>query len=173
MIWVTRARPKTDRIACPWLIRHFIDPDAVIVYAPADQVLTTATEQGGYSFDAPGATYTHQPAPNGQGEWCTFETLIASHHLDDNPALTRLAAIVHAADIDADRDTDPLGPRTARHWHRRPRRRTRRSDPAGAGHLRLRRPLRLVHPPRHRHRGERQLTVPGPPAQVQIPPQRP
>jgi hypothetical protein len=110
MIWVTRARPKTDRIACPWLIRHFIDPDAVIVYAPADQVLTTATEQGGYSFDAPGATYTHQPAPNGQGEWCTFETLIASHHLDDNPALTRLAAIVHAADIDADRDTDPLGP---------------------------------------------------------------
>jgi hypothetical protein len=110
MIWVTRARPKTDRIACPWLIRRFIDPDATIVYVPADQVLTTAAEQGGHSFDAPGATYTHQPAPDGQGEWCTFETLIAAHHLDDNPAMTRLAAIVHAADIDADLTTDPLGP---------------------------------------------------------------
>jgi hypothetical protein len=110
MNWVTRARPKTDRIACPWLIRRFIDPDANIVYAPADQVLTAASEQGGHSFDAPGATYTHQPAPGGQGEWCTFETLIAVHHLDDNPALTRLAAIVHAADIDADLNTDPLGP---------------------------------------------------------------
>jgi hypothetical protein len=109
MIWVTRARPKTDRIACPWLIRRFIDPDAVIVYVPADQVLTTAAEQGGHSFDAPGATYTHQPAPDGRGEWCTFETLIAAHQLND-PALIRLAAIVHSADIDADLHTDPLGP---------------------------------------------------------------
>jgi hypothetical protein len=109
MIWVTRARPKTDRIACPWLIRRFIDPDAAIVYVPDDQVLTIATEQGGHSFDAPGATYTHQPAADGHGEWCTFETLIAAHHLDD-PALTRLAAIVHAADIAADLNADPLGP---------------------------------------------------------------
>jgi hypothetical protein len=109
MIWVTRARPKTDRIACPWLIRRFIDPDAVIMYVPADQVLTVAAERGGHSFDAPGATYTHQPAPDGRGEWCTFETLIAAHHLDD-PALVRLAAIVHAADISADLDSDPLGP---------------------------------------------------------------
>src|SRR5258705_8798956 len=81
MIWVTRARPKTDRIACPWLIRRFIDPDAAIVYVPADQVLTTATEHGGHSFDAPGATYTHQPAPDRHGERCTFETLIPTHHL--------------------------------------------------------------------------------------------
>ena len=91
MIWVTRARPKTDRIACPWLIRRFIDPDAAIVYVPADQVLTVAAEQGGHSFDAPGATYTHRPAPDGRGEWCTFETLIAAHHLDTDPALVRLA----------------------------------------------------------------------------------
>jgi hypothetical protein len=110
MIWVTRARPKTDRIACPWLILRFIDPDATIVYAPADQVLTTAADQGGHSFDAPGAAYTHQSAPDGHGEWCTFETLIAAHHLTDNPALTRLAAIVHAADINSDLHTDPLGP---------------------------------------------------------------
>ncbi len=110
MKWITRARPKTDRIACPWLIRRFIDPDAQILYVPTDQVLTAAAEQGGRSFDAPGADYTHQPTPSGDGEWCTFETLIAAHDLDNNLPLARLAAIVHAADIAADLDTDPLGP---------------------------------------------------------------
>jgi hypothetical protein len=109
MIWITRARPKTDRIACPWLIRRFIDAAADIVYVPADQVLTAAAAQSGHSFDAPGAEYTHQPAPDG-GEWCTFETLIAAHDLGGDPALVRLAAIVHAADIDADLYADPLGP---------------------------------------------------------------
>jgi hypothetical protein len=108
MKWITRARPKTDRIACPWLIAKFIDPAAEILYVPADQVLATAEREGGHSFDAPGAEYTHRPAPDGQGEWCTFETLIADHRLDD-PALTRLAKIVHAADIAADLDTDPAG----------------------------------------------------------------
>lgn len=109
MKWITRARPKTDRIACPWLITRFIDPDAEIIYVAAEQVLATATATGGHSFDAPDADYTHQPNPHG-GEWCTFETIIARHHLDDDPALTRLAKIVHAADVAADLDTDPLGP---------------------------------------------------------------
>lgn len=109
MKWITRARPKTDRIACPWLIRRFIDPAAEIVYVPADQVLDHAEATGGNSFDAPGATYHHRPTPNG-GEWCTFETLIAEHGLDTDPALVRLARIVHAADIAAEIDTDPLGP---------------------------------------------------------------
>lgn len=110
MKWITRARPKTDRIACPWLIRRFIDTDAQIVYVPADQVLdTAAAEADACSFDAPGADYTHQPHPAG-GERCTFETLIAEFHLDTDPAMARLAAIVHAADIAADVDTDPLGP---------------------------------------------------------------
>jgi len=109
MKWITRARPKTDRIACPWLIAKFIDPDAEIRYVPAGQVLATAEREGGHSFDAPGAEFTHRPVPGGQGEWCTFETLIAEHGLDD-PALARLARIVHAADIAADLDTDPLGP---------------------------------------------------------------
>src|SRR5438132_4653184 len=53
--WVTRARPKTDRIACPWLIRRFIDPEAEIVYVPAEQVLDYATREGARSFDSPGA----------------------------------------------------------------------------------------------------------------------
>jgi hypothetical protein len=104
MKWVTRARPKTDRIACPWLIRRFIDPDADIVYVPADQVLSFAEEEAAHSFDAPGATYRHR------GGGCTFETLIADFGLDADPALVRLARIVHAADIEADLDTDPGGP---------------------------------------------------------------
>lgn len=110
MKWITRARPKTDRIACPWLIRRFIDRDAEIIFVSADQVLTAAAERGGRSFDAPDADYTHQPAPDGQGEWCTFETLIAAHDLGGDLALARLAKIVHAADVAADIGTDPLGP---------------------------------------------------------------
>jgi len=109
MKWITRARPKTDRIACPWLIKRFIDHDAEIVYVPADEVLSTAETSGGHAFDAPGAQYHHRPAPGG-GEWCSFETLIAEHDLGGHPALARLAKIVHAADIAADIDTDPLGP---------------------------------------------------------------
>jgi hypothetical protein len=104
MKWVTRERPKTDRIACPWLIRRFIDPHAEIVYVPADQVLAAAAESGGHSFDAPGATFTHR------GGLCTFEVLIEDYRLSGDPALARLARIVHAADIAADLDTDPVAP---------------------------------------------------------------
>jgi hypothetical protein len=104
MKWVTRARPKTDRIACPWLIRRFIDPEAEILYVPADQVLATAAAENAHSFDAPGARYDHQ------GERCTFEVLIDDYGLGGDPALTRLAAIVHAADIADDVQNDPIGP---------------------------------------------------------------
>ncbi len=103
MKWVTRARPKTDRIACPWLIRRFIDPDAQILYVPADRVLAVAEEEDASSFDAPGARYEHRDGK------CTFEVLIDDHHLHRDPALIRLARIVHAADIDADLHTDPAG----------------------------------------------------------------
>jgi len=60
MKWVTREHPKTDRIACPWLIRKFIDPDAEILYVPDAEVLSTAEREGAISFDAPGARYTHR-----------------------------------------------------------------------------------------------------------------
>jgi len=103
MKWVTRARPKTDRIACPWLIRRFIDPDAEILYVPKDQVLTIAEREGAHGFDTPGAEYHHRDGK------CTFEVLIDEFRLDD-PALHRLAKIVHAADIDGELDTDPAGP---------------------------------------------------------------
>jgi hypothetical protein len=108
MKWVTRQRPKVDRIACPWLVRRFIDPDAEILYVPADQVLAVADREGGYSFDAAGATYTHRRQPDG-GQWCTFETLIHEYRLDDDPALAELARIVHAADIADEVGTHPFG----------------------------------------------------------------
>ena len=104
MTWVTRARPKTDRIACPWLIRKFIDPGAEILYVLPDEVLGVAAREGAHSFEAPGATYTHR------GSQCTFEVLIEEYNLAGDPALACLAAIVHAADIRTDLDTDPLGP---------------------------------------------------------------
>src|SRR5215207_6939587 len=101
MKWVTRQRPKVDRIACPWLIRRFIDPDAEIVYVPAEDVLTVAERDGGHSFDAKGATYSHRRRPDGT-EWCTFETLVDAYRLDGDPALVALAEVVHAADVAAD-----------------------------------------------------------------------
>jgi hypothetical protein len=104
MRWVTRERPKTDRIACPWLIRRFIDPEAEILYVPADQVLDVARDKDARSFDAPGAEFTHRDGR------CTFEVLVEDHGLTADPALGRLAQVVHAADIDGELHTDPLGP---------------------------------------------------------------
>jgi hypothetical protein len=104
MKWVTRARPKTDRIACPWLIRRFIDPDAEILYVPKEDVLAVAQGEGAHSFDAPGARYDHRDGR------CTFEVLIEDYDLGGDPALLRLARIVHAADIEAEIDTDPFAP---------------------------------------------------------------
>jgi hypothetical protein len=98
--WVTRERPKTDRIACPWLIRRFIDPEAEILYVPADHVLETAEREGAHSFDAPGARYTHRDG------LCSFEVLLEEYELDD-PALGHLARIVHGADVAEDIDATP------------------------------------------------------------------
>ncbi len=106
MKWVTRERPKTDRIACPWLIRRFVDPEAEILYVPADRVLEVAAEEGARSFDAPGAEFTHRDG------LCSFEVLMEEFSLgrSNDPALERLARIVHAADVAEARDSDPLGP---------------------------------------------------------------
>ena len=104
MKWVTRARPKTDRIACPWLIQRFVDPDAEILYVPTDQVLAVAASEGARSFDAPDADYTHRDGK------CSFEVLIDDFNLGAALALVRLAKIVHAADIEAELGTDPAGP---------------------------------------------------------------
>ena len=100
MRWVTRERPKTDRIACPWLIKNFIDPKAEFLYVPAEQVLEVAEREDAHSYDAPGAEYTHRDG------LCSFEVLLADYKLDD-PALALLARIVHGADVADDRDATP------------------------------------------------------------------
>ncbi len=101
MRWVTREHPHTDRIACPWLIRKFIDHDAEIVYVPRDEVLDYATKAGATSFDAPGARYTHRDG------MCSFETLIAEYDLGGDPALALMAKVVHGADVSEDVDITP------------------------------------------------------------------
>jgi hypothetical protein len=103
MKWVTRERPKTDRIACPWLIRKFIDPDAEFLYVPEDQVLEAAEREGAHSYDAPGARYTHRRG------LCSFEVLVEEHGIGD-PAVHLLARIVHGADVSEDRDATPQSP---------------------------------------------------------------
>jgi hypothetical protein len=100
MQWVTRARPKTDRIACPWLIRRFIDREAEIVYVAPEQVLHYAEQNGARSFDAPGAEFTHR------GNQCTFEVLVEEFRIED-PAVQVLARIVHGADIDGELSVAP------------------------------------------------------------------
>ena len=107
MKWITRERPKTDRIACPWLIRRFIDPGAEFLFVGRDQVLSVAAEVGGRSFDADGADFSH--SYHDGRERCTFETLIDAFNLAENKALVRLARIVHAADVSHDLDSDPAG----------------------------------------------------------------
>lgn len=103
MQWVTREHPRTDRIACPWLIRKFIDADAEIVYVPAGEVLAYAEREGATSFDAPGATYTHRDGK------CSFETLVEEYQIDD-PAIAILAKVVHGADVSEDRTATPESP---------------------------------------------------------------
>jgi len=98
--WVTRERPKTDRIACPWLILNFIDPEAEFLYVPADDVLAAADREDALSYDAPGARYTHRDG------LCSFEVLVEEYGIED-PAVDLLARIVHGADVAEDRDAAP------------------------------------------------------------------
>lgn len=91
MKWVTRERPKIDRIACPWLITRFIDKDAEFIYVPADQVLAVAESSGATPYDIPGVEYSHV------GELCSFDAFLNKHNLTD-PALLQLAVIVRGAD---------------------------------------------------------------------------
>jgi hypothetical protein len=90
-IWVTRARPKVDRIACPWLIRRFVDPSAVFLFVEPAEVADAADRFGGVPFDIDNVFWSHR------GERCTFDTMIEEFGLQ-SAALDRLAMIVRAAD---------------------------------------------------------------------------
>lgn len=104
MKWVTRENANVDRVACPWLIRRFIDADAEFLFVPRDDVLSVAEAEGAHSYDAPGARYTHRDGK------CSFDVLVEEFDLAGDPALVRLAEIVHAADVSEDRQASPEGP---------------------------------------------------------------
>ena len=93
MKWITREKPKIDRIACPWLIKRFIDPEAEIIYVPYAEVLEQAAVLGAIPFDLPNVEYSHYD------DQCTFDYFLKKHQLKD-PALHRIAAIVRGADTD-------------------------------------------------------------------------
>ncbi len=92
-LWVTRERPRIDRIACPWLIRRFIDPLAEFEFVAPGEVLARAQARGATPYDVPGVAFTHR------GERCSFDALLEDFGLSD-PALARLATIVRGADTD-------------------------------------------------------------------------
>lgn len=91
MKWITRERPKIDRIACPWLVARFIDHDAEFLYVPAGDVLRIATETDAIPYDTPGVELSHD------GDLCSFDAFLKKYRLDD-PALHQLAVIVRGAD---------------------------------------------------------------------------
>lgn len=105
MKWITREHPKIDRIACPWLIKNFVDEDAEFMYVPKDKVFEKAIEMKAVPYDIPGAEYTHQ------GGQCTFDYIINKHQLKD-PALLQIADIVRGADT----DSFDLAPQSAGLW---------------------------------------------------------
>ena len=101
MKWVTRERPKVDRIACPWLIKRFVDPEAVFLYAPSGEVLAVAEREGATPYDIPNAELSHH------GDDCSFDAIVHKYDLARNdPALEHLARIVRGADTNQ-RDLTP------------------------------------------------------------------
>jgi hypothetical protein len=93
MQWVTRERPKIDRVACPWLVRRFIDPDAEFLFVPPAEVASVSRRTGAIPYDIEGVELSHE------GPKCSFDAFLAKYQLDD-PALAELARIVRGADTD-------------------------------------------------------------------------
>jgi hypothetical protein len=99
MKWVTRENPKVDRVACPWLIKKFVDPEAEFLYAPAAEVMAVAERDGAIPYDVPNVELGHH------GPECSFDAIIRKYNLTD-PPLVRMALIVRGADT-ADKDLTP------------------------------------------------------------------
>ncbi len=101
MKWISRSHVHVDRVACPWLILRFVDNEAEFLFVPGSQVKKVAAETGAIPFDAPDVELGHHE------NRCSFESIILKYELKD-PALAHLAKIVHAADVAADIDKDPI-----------------------------------------------------------------
>jgi hypothetical protein len=91
MKWITRERPKIDRVACPWLIKNFVDKEAEFIYVPKEQVFNKAKELNAVPYDIPGAEYSHY------GEECTFDFIVRKHQIKDK-SIEQIARIVRGAD---------------------------------------------------------------------------
>jgi hypothetical protein len=94
MKWVTRERVKVDRVACPWLIKKFVDPQAVLLFVPVEQVMEVAAKESAIPYDVKGVEFGHH------GKECSFDAILKKHGLDKDPALVLLARIVNGADTD-------------------------------------------------------------------------
>ena len=94
MKWITREKVKVDRVACPWLIRKFIDPQAQFLFVPEDKVLEVAKREGATPFDVKGVEFGHH------GKECSFDALVKKYQLERDPAIVLLAKIVNGADTD-------------------------------------------------------------------------
>jgi hypothetical protein len=94
MKWITRERVKVDRVACPWLIRKFVDPQAEFLFVPADRVLEVASQEGAIPYDVPNVELGHH------GKECSFDAILKRYNLSGDPALVLLAKIVNGADTD-------------------------------------------------------------------------
>lgn len=105
MKWITRERPKIDRIACPWLILNFVDNKAEFIFVPAEQVFVKAKELDAIPYDIPGAEYSHE------GAFCTFDYIIRKHNITD-PVIHQIARIVRGADT----NNFELAPQAAGLW---------------------------------------------------------
>ena len=92
MKWITREHPHVDRVACPWLIERFVDPDAVFLYVPADRVMTEAKEQGATPYDITGVDLGHH------GAECSFDAFVHTYGLDRDPAMAYMAKVIRGAD---------------------------------------------------------------------------
>lgn len=104
MKWITREHVKVDRVACPWLIRKFVDPQAEFLFAPADQVMEIATREGATPYDTKGVELGHH------GKECSFEAILRKYDLMKDPALALLGKIVNGADTDNTLYSQPEGP---------------------------------------------------------------
>ncbi len=101
MLWITRSHVHVDRVACPWLITRFIDNEAEFLFVPKSQIEQVAKERSAIPFDAPGVELGHVDGR------CSFESIVLKYELKD-PALLRMAQIIHAADVSEDIESEPV-----------------------------------------------------------------
>ncbi len=104
MKWITREKVKVDRVACPWLIRRFVDKDAEFLFVPAENVETDAARLGAIPYDVPNAELGHH------GKECSFDAIMKKYGFRNDPALVLLARIVNGADTDNSLHHQPEGP---------------------------------------------------------------